>query len=107
MSNEINDILKQSGTSQPKRFLQALDPATFDLHDFSLEDWVLFAYNFAQHINYFHINDDQTPSDNWQSFFKEFNQEDQAITSRTHKEYKKLTQTFIETRCFEHRISIQ
>jgi hypothetical protein len=97
MSNEINDILKQSGTSQPKRFLEALDPTSFDLHDFSLEDWVLFAYNFAQHVNYFHINDDQNPSNNWQNFFKEFNKEDQEVNSRTDKEYGKLTKKIEES----------
>ena len=80
MSNEINDILKQSGTSQPKRFVQALDPATLDLHDFSLEDWILFAYNFAQHVNYYDTSDSENPSsESWQCFFEKFNPKNQKI----------------------------
>ena len=90
MSKEFDKILKRSGTGQPQRFLEALDPATFDLHDFTTEDWLLFAYNFAKSVNYYAINNDETASDNWQCFFKEFNPEDQDINSRTHKEYKKL-----------------
>lgn len=97
MSKEFDKILKRSGTGQPQRFLEALDPATFDLHDFTTEDWLLFAYNFAKSVNYYAISNDETASDNWQCFFKEFNPEDQDINSRTHKEYKKLKEAIDST----------
>ena len=90
MSKEIDKILQRSGTGQPQRFLKALDPATFDLHDFTTEDWLLFAYKFAEHVNFFDTDDDQNHSDDWQRFFTEFNPEHQDITSRTLKDYQKL-----------------
>ncbi len=97
MSKEIDKILQRSGTGQPQRFLKALDPATFDLHDFTTEDWLLFAYKFAEHVNFFDTDDDQNHSDDWQRFFTEFNREHQDITSRTLKDYQKLKEQIDQT----------
>lgn len=97
MSKGIDKILKRSGTGQLQRFLKALDPATFDLHDFTIEDWILFAYNFAKNVNYFDTNNDEKPSNDWQAFFKEFNSKDQDIESRTTREYKKLRENIQQT----------
>ena len=97
MSNEINKILKRSGTIQPQRFLEALDPATFDLHDFTTEDWLLFAYKFAEYVNFFATDDDQNHTNDWRLFFTEFNPEEKDITSRTLKDYQKLKDQIDQT----------
>ncbi|MBV1923930.1 MAG: baseplate J/gp47 family protein [Flavobacteriaceae bacterium] len=74
MAENCKDIiLTREGTSQYQRFLDALNPENIELHDFSNEDWVLFAYNFAKHVNFFETNDDQTPSGDWQDLFNLFN----------------------------------
>ncbi|MFD2567833.1 baseplate J/gp47 family protein [Pseudotenacibaculum haliotis] len=97
MGQEIDKILKRSGTDQNDRFIEALKPENFELHDFTLEDWILFAYNFAKRVNYFDISDDKKPSDDWQSFFQEFNPNNQEIVSRTTREYGKLKQAIDKT----------
>ena len=43
----------RDGKSQMQRFLTELDPSNLELHDFDLFDWLLFANNFANHVNYF------------------------------------------------------
>jgi len=97
MSKGIENILKRGGTGQVQRFLKALDPATFDLHDFTTEDWLLFAHNFAKNVNYYNSNNEQVPEDDWQAFFSEFNQENKKIVSRTNKGYKKLSDKITQT----------
>jgi hypothetical protein len=97
MSKGIENILKRGGTGQVQRFLKALDPAAFDLHDFSTEDWLLFAHNFAKHVNYYKSNNEEVPQDDWQAFFYEFNKKNQEILSRTDKDYKKLSDKITET----------
>ena len=79
MSKGIDNILKRGGTGQVQRFLKALDPATFDLHDFTIEDWLLFAHNFAKYVNYYNTNNEQVPSDNWEAFFYEFNKKNEEV----------------------------
>ena len=66
--------LKYDGTSQHQRFIEALEPASVDVHGFSLRDWMHFAYDFAGKIRYFHLSDDQTHAGNWQAFFKSANE---------------------------------
>ena len=48
MSKIITNILKRNGTGQEQRFIDALNPDNFELHDFTIEDWILFAYNFSK-----------------------------------------------------------
>lgn len=52
-----------------QRFLAELDPGNLELHDFDLFDWLLFANNFAQRVNYFDKDDNTTPKGNWGNFF--------------------------------------
>jgi hypothetical protein len=42
----------REGKSQMQRFLADLDPGNLELHDFDLFDWLLFANNFASHVNF-------------------------------------------------------
>lgn len=70
MANCGKDILiKREGTEQQQRYIDALDPEYFKLNEFSLNDWMQFAYRFAEHVNYFEITDFQNRSGNWQDFF--------------------------------------
>lgn len=65
-----NHPLQHNGTSQDKRFLEALEPGFARVHEFSLKDWMQFAWHFARHLNYFSVSDDVNPDGNWQAFFK-------------------------------------
>ena len=70
MANCGKDILiKREGTEQQQRLIDALSPEYFKLNEFSLNDWMQFAYRFAEHVNYFDTDDFQNRSGNWQDFF--------------------------------------
>ena len=70
MANCGKDILiKREGTEQQQRLIDALSPEYFKLNEFSLNDWMQFAYHFAEHVNYFDTDDFQNRSGNWQDFF--------------------------------------
>ncbi|MAP80897.1 MAG: phage baseplate protein [Aequorivita sp.] len=65
-----NKFLKnQKGTEQTQRFLTNILPENFNLNNFSVEEWMEFAYNFSKEVNYFNIDNATTPSGNWESFF--------------------------------------
>ncbi len=85
-----NIIFKRNGTNQQERFNSVLAPGNLDLHDFDIEDWVLFAYNFAKHVNFFDLNDDQNPAGDWQEFFNHFGFVNKDIPKRTEKSYQTL-----------------
>jgi len=87
--NEKSSILMRGGTKQSERFTKALDPAYFQLMDLDIADWILFAYNFAQHIHFFDKSN-VTPEGNWQDFFNIFGLEDTTIPSRNSRKYAKL-----------------
>ncbi|MCG9910683.1 MAG: baseplate J/gp47 family protein [Flavobacteriales bacterium] len=61
--------LQRDGTSQALRLPKALDPSTLNLHEFTLQDWMSYAYEFASHVKYFDITNDLKPNGNWQNFF--------------------------------------
>ena len=70
MSKIIPNILQRNGTGQEQRTIDALDPENFELHDFTIEDWILFAYSFAEKLNYFSTENHEVVSGDWQGFFK-------------------------------------
>ena len=63
-------LLVREGTEQMQRFLDALNPGSVKLNDFGLEEWMQFAFKFAEHLNYFDINNSETPAGDWTDFFK-------------------------------------
>ena len=63
-------MLSREGTEQQQRFIEALDPSSVKLNDFELRDWLLFAYEFASHVNFFDVSNEQLAAGTWQSFFK-------------------------------------
>lgn len=96
-----NVIFKRNGVNQEERFSDALEPSNLKLHDFTIEDWLLFAYNFAKEVNFFDTNNDKTPEGNWQEFFSYFgfskdNLPD-GIPKRTEKEYALLKENITKT----------
>ncbi|MFP9114607.1 baseplate J/gp47 family protein [Flavobacterium sp. RHBU_3] len=78
----------RDGKSQMQRFLTELNPGSLELHDFDLFDWLLFANNFAKHVNYFDKNDATTPNGSWEGFF--LGDDDYSIPRRESVEYKSL-----------------
>ncbi|WP_025741554.1 baseplate J/gp47 family protein [Aquimarina pacifica] len=86
----IDSILERSGRDQEQRFNEKLDPDNLKLHDLDIEDWMLFAYNFAKHVNYFDTNNDNTPSGNWQDLFRYFEFDEETIPLRGATEYQKI-----------------
>ncbi|WP_406845344.1 baseplate J/gp47 family protein [Flavobacterium soyae] len=96
-----NVIFKRNGVNQEERFSDALEPDNLKLHDFTIEDWLLFAYNFAKEVNFFDTNNDKTPEGDWQEFFSYFgfskdNLPD-GIPKRTDKEYAALKENITKT----------
>ncbi|PKH50313.1 phage baseplate protein [Tenacibaculum sp. Bg11-29] len=95
MSKIIPNILQRNGTGQEQRMIKALDPENFELHDFTIEDWILFAYSFAEKLNYFSKENHEVASSDWQLFFKKL------ITSevpfRGTREYGKLKEDIAKT----------
>jgi len=96
-----NVIFKRNGVNQEERFSDALEPGNLKLHDFTIEDWLLFAYNFAKQVSFFDTNNDKTPEGDWQEFFSYFgfskdNLPD-GIPKRTDKEYAALKENITKT----------
>jgi len=78
----------REGKSQMQRFLAELDPGNLELHDFDLFDWLLFANNFANRVNYFDKDDNTKPKGNWGNFF--LGDDANAIPRRESVEYKSM-----------------
>ena len=72
-------LLAREGTEQIQRFLDALDPESVKLNDFRLEEWMQFAWSFAEHVNYFEITDSEKSIENWQKFFISTNEIEKFI----------------------------
>ncbi|MFH7012785.1 baseplate J/gp47 family protein [Flavobacterium sp. FlaQc-52] len=74
MSNCTNivSVLTSNGSDQKQRYINALQPENIRLNDFELTDWVLFAYNFSEYVNYFETANPKTPSGDWKPFFDFF-----------------------------------
>ncbi|WP_435261404.1 baseplate J/gp47 family protein [Tenacibaculum sp. nBUS_03] len=88
MSKIIPNILQRNGTGQEQRVIDALDPENFELHDFTVEDWILFACSFAGKLNYFSTDNHEVASGNWKVFFKELTTSE--VPFRGTREYVKL-----------------
>ncbi|CAM1368102.1 Baseplate J-like protein [Tenacibaculum sediminilitoris] len=95
MSKIISNILQRNGTGQELRYIDALNPENFELHDFTIEDWILFAYNFAKKLNYFPTENHEVASGDWRHFFKKLTTEN--IPFRGTREYNKLKESIQAT----------
>ncbi len=87
--NEKATVLMRGGTNQSDRFTKALDPSYFQLMDLDIADWILFAYNFAQHVHFFDQSN-TTPQGDWQDFFNLFGIQNTSIPLRNSRDYTKL-----------------
>lgn len=72
-------LIAREGTEQQQRFIDALNPDSIKLNDFSLKEWMQFAFRFAKHVNYFDVSDFEDPKGDWQEFFKSENELDTFI----------------------------
>jgi hypothetical protein len=92
-----NVIFKRNGVNQEERFSDALEPDNLKLHDFTIEDWLLFAYNFAKQVNFFDTDNDKKTEGDWQVFFSYFGFSNDnlpnGIPKRTDKEYTFLKES--------------
>ncbi len=88
MSKIIPNILQRNGTGQEQRTIDALDPENFELQDFTIEDWILFAYSFAEKLNYFSTENHEVASGNWKVFFNKLTTSE--VPFRGSREYGKL-----------------
>lgn len=70
--NTIVSVLSKNGSDQKQRYLDALQPKNIQLQEFEISDWILFAYNFAEHVNYFQTSNATSPSSDWKVFFDYF-----------------------------------
>ncbi len=62
-------LTQHAGTEQSERLKKALLPENFKLNDFSIAEWMEFAFKFANEVNYFATDNPDSPSGNWESFF--------------------------------------
>jgi hypothetical protein len=71
-SNTIVSVLTSNGSDQKQRYINALHPENIQLNNFELTDWILFAYNFSEFVNYFDTSNPESSSKNWKAFFDFF-----------------------------------
>ncbi len=67
LNNTTYNYSTAEGTTQNDRFLEALNPDSVLIQDFSTQDWMKFAWHFAKQVNYFNPNNEL--DGNWQNFF--------------------------------------
>lgn len=70
MNCPTKNPLQRDGTSQYQRMLEALDPSYAKVHEFKLRDWMLFAWHYAQQLNFFAITNDKVPQGDWKNFME-------------------------------------
>lgn len=93
----IDSILRRNGRDQQQRYNEILNPDSLKLHDLGVEDWMLFAYNFAKHVNYFNTENDNSPSGDWQDLFRYFDFNEDTIPLRGESAYQKLKDEITDT----------
>lgn len=79
MSNcsTIVSVLTSNGSNQKQRYISALQPENIRLNDFEITDWILFAHNFSEYINYYETSSPETPTSDWKAFFDFFELNDE------------------------------
>ncbi len=70
MNCPTKNPLQRDGTSQYQRMLEALDPSYARIHEFSLRDWMVFAWHYAQQLNYFAATNSEVPQGDWKNFME-------------------------------------
>lgn len=82
MSNcsTIVSVLTSNGSDQKQRYISALQPENIRLNDFEITDWILFAHNFSEYVNYYETSNPETPASDWKSFFDFFELNDKNPT---------------------------
>lgn len=60
--------LQRDGTSQYQRMMEALNPGYAPIHEFTLREWMLFAWHYAKNLNYYNTSDDTVVQSDWTNF---------------------------------------
>lgn len=68
--NTIASILLRGGTDRMQRAAGKLTPDSIQLHGFGLEEWMKFAYNFADSVKFFDAESGMEDG-TWKAFFKD------------------------------------
>jgi hypothetical protein len=94
--NEHKNPLQREGTSQEQRSLPALDPAHLKLDDRSPEDFVHYASQLAELMNFYDL--DGKISGNWSGFFKSIQEqsENEWDKSAAHSPHEALFLAFLK-----------
>ena len=56
---DIRNLLQRDGTSQAQRPLLALEPASVNVDEREIEDFLVFALRFAQKVKYYNSDNEQ------------------------------------------------
>ncbi len=68
MNCPTKNPLQRDGTSQYERMLEALNPGYAPVHEFTLRDWMLFAWHFAKNLKYYNTSNDKVVQSDWTNF---------------------------------------
>lgn len=68
--------IQRPGTSQKDRIIANLQPDSAPMHEWEMEDYLRFAYEYARHVRFFDLKSDKLPKGNWQSFFEAFREDE-------------------------------
>ncbi|MAT90375.1 MAG: phage baseplate protein [Flavobacteriaceae bacterium] len=110
MAKDCNHTMShREGTSQTKRFITALQPDRLQLHDFSVEDWVLFAYHFGKQVHFFETTNDKVPVGTWRELFNllEISEELPLRGTPEYQNLKSQLKALIEQAKIDHSMPAQ
>ncbi|WP_209328735.1 baseplate J/gp47 family protein [Lunatimonas salinarum] len=96
----------RSGTTQNGRFLSELDPSNLRLLDLDLEDWLMFARNFAKYIPFFHSKYPEQVIGDWVVFFDSLVQWQTLPAKGTNAYQQAITQIKSRIRSMESKGSL-
>ena len=85
--------LKRPGTSQQNRIIEALQPTSAPMHEWGMEAYLKFTYEYSRHVRFFDTKNATLPMGNWQAFFEAFSSDEeiQSLIKKVEKSEGKLT----------------
>ena len=89
--------IQRPGTSQKDRIISALQPGSAPMHEWEMEDYLRFAYDYARHVRFFDLKSDQLSKGNWQVFFEAFQSDEdlQNFIKEVRRNLKTLSLTWL------------
>ena len=68
MNCPTKNPLQRDGISQYHRALEALQPSSAPIHEYSLKDWMIFVYQYATRLKYYNASNDAVEQGDWHTF---------------------------------------